>query len=271
MQGGVELRKAYALAGIIFLLSLFMPFLFCGTVFAQASEYYGGITPSEGCITCHADKDLEANGKSLYIDEEAYKKSVHKNVLCSECHLGFTISLPHPDIKGQPLRVASLACKDCHKDVYNEYKNSAHGKAALMGNSESASCGDCHGAHYIKSLKDKEVKDEFWANAEKVCGKCHKDYWESYGDYYHGQAYKAGFRKAPTCWECHDFHNILSRDNPNSWVSDVNLDKTCGKCHPGSTKEFADGYGSSIHGLQEGFKVNAVLKWFRGTFSWFPW
>jgi len=265
------LRKTSIFISLFISLSLLLVLFSCGIVFAQESSYYGGINPSDGCMTCHSDTDLEANGKSLYIDEEAYKKSVHGNVLCSECHLGFTISLPHPEVKGDPLRVASLACKDCHKDVYSEYKNSVHGKAALMGKADSASCGDCHGEHYIKSLKDEEVKDEFWANAEEVCGECHRDYWENYGDYYHGQAYKVGFKKAPTCWQCHDYHNILSKDNPNSRISDENLYKTCEDCHPGSTKGFADGYGPSIHGLQEGFETNIVLKWFRGLFSWFPW
>ena len=266
------MKKISFFSGLFFsLLLLFMFFIFCGTAFAQVSSYYGGITPSQGCMVCHADNELEANGKSLYIDEGAYKESVHKNVLCSECHIGFFINLPHPDTKGDPLRVASLICKDCHKDVYDEYKNSAHGKAALMGKADSASCADCHGSHYIKSLKNEETKEELWANAEEVCGSCHEDYWESYGDYYHGQAYKVGFRKAPTCWECHDYHNILPEDNPNSLISDANLYKTCGNCHPGSTKEFADGYGPSIHGLQKGFEENIVLKWLRGLFSWFPW
>lgn len=252
---------------------LFRGVLIVFIVFFLASSLSGFAfaLDTEGCLVCHGDKELARDKKSLYIDSGAYEKSVHKDLLCSNCHLGFTITLPHQPVTGESTRIAAIACKNCHVKYYGEYRIGIHGREFLMGNTKSAACGDCHGSHYIKSLKDEKVRKEFWASADKVCGKCHEEEWENYGDYYHGQAYKVGFEKAPTCWECHDYHKILPPTYVDSSISPENLHVTCGKCHPGSTKGFADGYGPMIHGVQGYFKENIILRWLRSIFSWFPW
>lgn len=224
----------------------------------------------EGCFVCHGDKQFTQIKSSIYIDEEAYLKSVHKDILCSSCHLGFDIMLPHKPAAGEAGRVAAIACKDCHAKPYTSYKASVHGKAFLTGDTDSAACGDCHGAHAIQSLKDEKVKKEFRLKGKEVCGICHEKAWDSYSDYYHGQAYKSGSKEAPTCWECHGYHKIFNKE---AIMKVENKDNTCGRegCHPGVGQAFLDQYGPVVHGLKKVFEENIILKWLRSLFSWFPW
>lgn len=238
-------------------------------VFLSFSSLAWAVDP-EGCLVCHGDEQFAKAKPSIYIDEEAYLKSVHKDIPCSNCHLGFDIMLPHKPVAGAAGKIAAIACKDCHAKPYASYKTSVHGKAFLAGDTDSAACGDCHGSHAIQSLKDEEVRKEFRLKGKEVCGICHEKAWDSYNDYYHGQAYKSGSKEAPTCWECHGYHKILDKA---AVMTAANKNETCGRkgCHPGVGQAFLDQYGPIVHGLKKAFEENFILKWLRGLFSWFPW
>ncbi len=120
----------------------------------------------------------------------------------------------------------------------------------------------------MRSQKDKEGLLAIRASSKEMCGKskCHSKSYNSYNDYYHGRAYKAGAIDSPTCWDCHGTHKVLPAKDDNSAVSSAkltatsktNLAKTCQKCHPDSSNNFAE-YGKLIHGSTEVRKQNIAM------------
>ena len=66
-------------------------------------------------------------------------------LVCTDCH-GFHAVPPKEIYK----TLADVACKKCHDDIFNAYKESVHGKARLKGVEEAAICFSCHRAHDIK-------------------------------------------------------------------------------------------------------------------------
>jgi cytochrome b subunit of formate dehydrogenase len=61
----------------------------------------------------------------------------------------------------------------------------------------------------------------------------------SYFDSYHGLAILRGSTVAANCTSCHGVHNIYASYDPRSTVNPANLQKTCGRCHPGARASFA--------------------------------
>ena len=60
-----------------------------------------------------------------------------------------------------------VSCGRCHPDQAASYLENIHGKAGVnLGNSESAFCTDCHGAHSVVSLKNPEA-------TLPSCRRCH--------------------------------------------------------------------------------------------------
>lgn len=226
-----------------------------------------------GCLVCHSDKDavgvIDSKTRSIFVDEGLFRRSPHKDLSCLSCHLDFsyTHAVEVVDYK----KIAGLACSKCHDHNKQsvDYRASVHGRLALSGDPKGgATCGDCHGAHDISSLKkSKSYKAAFRASAKKVCGRCHSKYYDSYNDYYHGRAYKRGAADAPTCWDCHDYHTVLPAKEGNSSVSKVNLAKTCGRCHEGSTKKFVE-YALLIHGRKKVEEKNLVLRYKNLALEW---
>ena len=234
------------------------------TVFAIGKEGHSG------CQTCHGDLNLVKlkDGKrvSFFIDLSVLQSSAHKESDCLSCHVGFGYEpeRAHPqDWK----KTAGLACKNCHLAEYDLYRQSIHGRLALSGDPKGgATCGDCHGAHAIPSTKTEEGLLTLRSSAKEMCGKCHADTYESYNDYYHGRAYKAGATDAPTCWDCHGAHKVNPASETASSVSSAkltetsktNLAKTCERCHPDSSNTFAE-YGKLIHGSTKVRKQNIAM------------
>jgi nitrate/TMAO reductase-like tetraheme cytochrome c subunit len=55
---------------------------------------------------------------------------------------------------------------------------------------------------------------------------------------YHGIASRLGDVTVANCASCHGVHDIKPSSDPTSSINPRNLTKTCGKCHPGSSKQF---------------------------------
>ncbi len=245
---------------------------------AQAApvDFTIGIPGKTGCLVCHGDPKLTEvkSKKVLYISEQVMLGSVHKDVPCTKCHTDFDSALAsqsHQGKKTDSKKIAGLSCKNCHEHAkqLKVYDKSTHGRLAMGGDDKAPTCADCHGSHEIKSLKkDKAYKAEFRMSAQKVCGKCHPKYYESYNDYYHGRAYKTGAADAPTCWDCHGAHEILPAAQTESKVAKGNLAKTCGACHPDSRAGFAK-FGALIHGRDTMLGKNLLIKYKDKLLTWF--
>jgi cytochrome b subunit of formate dehydrogenase/nitrate reductase gamma subunit len=82
------------------------------------------------CMDCHRKKDVEkkVDGKSvsLYIDERAYEKTVHRRIACIQCHVGVATS-PH--------RTTRIECASCH---------GYHGEGTAHDPHRSVTCEACH-------------------------------------------------------------------------------------------------------------------------------
>ncbi len=184
--------------------------------------------------------------------------SAHAQTLCTDCHVDFAYKTPHPNtVASDEWKIlAKSACKNCHRDKFLEWANSAHSTAGspsptgtadvttTVGAPDSSApgkprplCGDCHGGHAIPSKTDTAAAEVIHGSALEMCGQCHTKAASTYADYYHGAAYRRGAEDAPACWQCHNTHLILPSANRLSWTNQDNLVTTCGQCHKGTLND----------------------------------
>lgn len=216
----------------------------------------------ETCGVCHEEERLvKKHGIVIPYPVKSYKKSEHylrimageDGAACSDCH-GVHDLRPSNDSKSRTYKLnIAKTCANCHDDIYEKYAEGIHGDALARGNWNSPSCADCHGAHAIES-PDKPTSLVYPLNvAKSTCPSCHsserlvKRYGlttgqvKSYEDSYHGLAAGLGSTPTATCASCHGAHLILPSSDPRSSINPHNLAKTCAKCHPGATENFARG------------------------------
>lgn len=241
----------------------------------------GAATPSDpnavqmfvdqnNCLSCHGDPSLKnlVNRKQpdgttivLYVDTQGSSNSVHRYKDCTACHS----SEPH-DVE-TPLTKLSLSekCGTCHEYEYAQYKTSVHGVPLSSGNSDPATCTDCHSAtsdpHNVVRVLD-PVASTYPKNVAETCAKCHDDpklmdkygivekVYASYMRSFHGKAMELAPEGASikqldtaTCVNCHGAHNVSSVSDLNAPVAGMdNLLETCRTCHPDAQPEFVKGF-----------------------------
>lgn len=225
------------------------------------------------CLACHSAIKGKVRTETgilidLNVDGEKYSESVHGGFDCVACHKRFG-SNPHGSAKisDAPNGIASLAskmshkakvdpvalaaCSECHSNIYKLWQDSVHGSNILQKKQiDGPSCIDCHGSpHYIRPKNTRLSSVNKW-NVVKTCGECHdkKDLAERYGfgthileryyESFHGKKYIIGHTNAPTCVDCHRYHDVKKWEDPMSPVAWNNRIETCGKCHKGATKKF---------------------------------
>jgi hypothetical protein len=218
------------------------------------------------CLSCHGDpafskKRPDGTSISLYVDPAGLSHTVHRFQDCTTCHS----SSPHE--AQTPLTKLSLAekCGSCHQYEYGQYIESVHGVPQASGNSDPATCTDCHSAnsnpHNVVRVLD-PLASTYPKNIAQTCAKCHDDpklmgkygivekVYDSYMRSFHGKAISLSGNSGAieqlntaTCVNCHGSHNIALVSDPNSPVAGMeNLAKTCEQCHPGAGVEFASGF-----------------------------
>jgi len=215
------------------------------------------------CLSCHLD-DPEVRSRIApsagFID--MYEHSVHGSQLmngngnaanCVDCHNSHDIIVANSPESSIFKSNIPRTCSQCHKDIYNEYKESVHYKALLRGNSDSPVCTDCHGEHNILRHNDPKSPVAFQNLSREVCSPCHSslklsekygiasDKYKSFEDSYHGLAIDGGSVEVANCASCHGDHDIKPSSDPTSRINKANLVETCGECHPGANDNFAIG------------------------------
>lgn len=218
------------------------------------------------CSICHEDMQVvikfNIHCEAPY---QEYLQSVHGKALlkegtssyaavCTDCH-------GVHDIKGvsEPNLMAKRpeTCGKCHDTVFNDYKESIHGREALKGNVDVPLCVDCHGEHNIVShlVEDAPTSPK---NIPDTCSTCHarpeimskygipEDRTETFIESMHGIAVGYGYKAAANCSSCHGIHDIRPASDPLSKVNPANLAKTCSQadCHPDMPEKIAE---SKIH------------------------
>ncbi len=154
--------------------------------------------------------------------------------MCTDCHT------PHHELP----RITRIQCQfgqhpktcaKCHNGIYEQFVKSIHSPTVSHTTERLPTCADCHEPHTVIRTD----QDAFKLKMINQCGDCHEKLTESYFETIHGKVSKLGYTGAAKCYDCHGSHDILPPDNPNSHLSRQNIVKTCGKCHPGSHRQFA--------------------------------
>lgn len=235
-----------------------------------------------GCLVCHGDESLARisleTTTSIYVDLAVLSVSAHeKDTPCTGCHLDFAYTSPHNQVEagGDWQTASKVACKNCHQEAFSEYANGMHSPAGQPGTTatETAAarvakgkpervpfCGDCHGGHAIPSMNDTESMKAVHRSGNEMCGQCHTAEADSYEDYYHGAAYRRGSLDAPSCWDCHGYHEIIPIKERTSPVHPSRLTETCGQqgCHADVDEQFMQ-YAELIHGQRKIRNANPVV------------
>jgi formate dehydrogenase gamma subunit len=183
------------------------------------------------CLSCHDT-----------VDAKKFAASVHDPVDCTGCHADIT-EVPHQT----PLK--KVDCASCHPDAVEAWNNSLHAKAVRSGEARGARCTDCHGSpHEIRHLEHAQIP--------QICSTCHAKKFVmqkaglstqpaiSYQESVHGRAIARGSTRAAVCTDCHDHHNVLPANNPQSGIFKFNVGRTCGQCHVAIAGQYHD----SVHG-----------------------
>lgn len=262
----------------IMLLSAFMVPMIIAMVWAQQSARSPMTVEQEtqACQQCHGKPglygfDVQGRRKSVFVDLNTFRYSVHKSLRCTQCHTDIDpTQLPHAK------HAQKVQCGSCHLEkrlaqaptfqqaIFKIYADSVHGEAAARSNPDAPRCADCHGNHDILPSSNPR-SHVYHANIPQTCARCHSDAqlveWnripkgevlQYYERSVHGQLLKQGKNGASSapgkppavCTDCHGVHGIRRRDDPNSTVARANLPETCGKCHTGILKEWQE----SVHG-----------------------
>lgn len=220
------------------------------------------ITRNKRCFLCHGKEDYkiieDGIEKSLFVSSSEYYQSVHKDMLCTQCHYDVT-TIPHLR------KPKKIHCLQCHyagnvvgapvKEMPEKYKESVHGRAKEKGKS-APDCIDCHTTHSIRHPSD-SLSTINKKNIPNTCGKCHKLIKDEYIKSIHGKALLKGVLETAVCNDCHKEHDILPPEDPRSTLNSKNVVGTCEKCHADITimKKYGvpvkqvEAFKESFHGI----------------------
>ena len=222
------------------------------------------------CLHCHRTADLKAadDGRSLYVDADEYRQSIHGRevISCPECHTGAS-----PADSERPCKpiTGRVDCSLCHEAQVSAYDLGRHGQLHAKGDPNAPYCTDCHGRHGMLEHTADEAADPiararvresptYSRNIPTLCARCHREGGAAavrylgnetqivshYAMSIHGKGLiESGLTVTATCTNCHTAHMELPASDPNSSVSESNIGQTCGRCHDG----IYDQYRRSIH------------------------
>ncbi len=211
--------------------------------------------PPVKCWTCH--KNVQSKHEFHPSMIQVGGKTGSPNLSCRDCHGTHDISSPQKP--GSKFFVSNLvnACGECHGDVEEAFKSSAHGQALQAGTKGAPTCLSCH-LKPIVTLTAGEDTAQLRIAQEKLCLSCHLDdpsvrartsptagFIASYESSVHGAALTKGNATAANCVDCHGSHQMRKGSDPASRVSKMNIPHTCARCHPAIDKK----YEESVHGI----------------------
>jgi predicted CXXCH cytochrome family protein len=218
------------------------------------------------CEKCHLEDVPSKKGTDFIrgYNDSAHFRALEKSGLtmsanCSNCHDSHRIKrVDDPDSLVSRKNIIKT-CGSCHVGIQKEYLEGVHGKDYVKGITDVPVCTDCHSEHAILSPEDINSK-VYATRVAEVCVRCHDDValsrqygfltsrLKTYNETFHGTAAKFGESRVANCASCHGFHGIRPSSDPESSINPENLPRTCGQCHPGASRRFAEG---QIHALPE--------------------
>lgn len=210
------------------------------------------------------------------VHQQALEAGVVDAPTCQTCHGSHDVLAPgNPRSRVHRTRV-SETCGRCHLAEYAQYQGSVHGVALARGNPDVPVCSDCHGSHTIAGPRAPGSPVGVRAIPE-TCGRCHEseplarkyqvppERLATYRESYHGLANQFGSTRVANCASCHGAHDIRPSTDPQSSIYPANLARTCGRCHPDASANFARGKVHVRPRLSESvplWLVSTGFKWF---------
>lgn len=232
------------------------------------------------CERCHLEAVKTPRGSDFI---RQYEGSIHFRALekagltlsanCSHCHGSHDI-LPTEDPDSKTSRRNIIrTCGQCHVGIERDYLEGVHGKDYVKGIKDVPVCTDCHQEHNILSPLDSR-SSVYATKVAGVCSRCHDDQaiarqyglltgrYRTYAESYHGTASRFGDIRVANCASCHGYHDIRPSSDPKSSIHPANIPQTCGRCHPGASRRFAEG---KVHLLPEQvetpkYKISYIIK-----------
>jgi predicted CXXCH cytochrome family protein len=211
------------------------------------------------CEKCHLEKIDTARGPDFI---RQYRESVHFKALeksgltmsanCGTCHGAHDTRKVSDPLSPVSRKNIIQTCGLCHVGIRHDYLEGVHGKDNVKGIKDVPVCTDCHSEHDILSPQDLRSK-VYATKIAELCVRCHDNLalsrqygflssrMKTYSETFHGTASKFGETRVANCASCHGFHDIRPSSDPQSSINPANLPQTCGKCHPGASRRFAEG------------------------------
>ncbi|MBW2264454.1 MAG: cytochrome c3 family protein, partial [Deltaproteobacteria bacterium] len=218
--------------------------------------YQEGMSNRE-CLECHGDQDIFAvhagDTLSLFVDENEFFHSAHRETACIQCHTGVTPTHERPC----DTVALKVDCGICHADQVQQFRTGMHGRLLAQGDPDAPDCTACHGTH--GTLKRDDPRSPIHVrNVPDLCATCHgpggaadlrhpetgTNMVENFKHSIHGKALDAsGLVVSASCTECHTAHQVLPSSDPLSSISSERITGTCARCHEGIYEDFQ----TSIH------------------------
>lgn len=249
----------------------------------------------ESCLACHGQPGVKSEkGRDISIRQQAHAGSAHGILGCQDCHTSIK-EFPHPakvakvqcatchteEAVAVPKSIHSILssdacaachgnvhevsaaaklvpekCAECHQQQVKDFRESAHGKAAMSGDPDAPGCASCHGAIHGVQASGEPAAGISKTRMAITCAKCHSNSQfvarhripiahpvEQYLNSVHGQAVAQG-KDAASCPDCHGAHLIVPASDGRSSVNHWRVAETCGACH----QQIAKIYMASVHG-----------------------
>jgi len=180
------------------------------TWYVDVERYQQAAHGSLACQECHADitlgdpvslhpdtAKLTAEVKALYDyqacaachpqEYAAYEMGVHAAALASPPEIESELAAPtcghchnahyaNAETRAELLVSVAEACGACHPEALASYEHNYHGKTALLGYENTATCADCHGAHTVLALLET-------AESLPACRRCHPQANDQFASY----------------------------------------------------------------------------------------
>jgi hypothetical protein len=186
-----------------------------------------------GCVSCHGGDPTQADAEAAMSPEAGYLGPLAKDRipgLCGSCHTRVDLMRPF----------------DLPTDQLDQYWQSQHGQALLEGDTNVATCFDCHDGHRVLKTSD-PASEVYPSNEPAMCARCHEDealmapygiptdQFSLYQDSVHGEALlQEQNLRAPTCSTCHGTHGAA----PPGFQQVANV---CGQCHTATQNYYMQG------------------------------
>lgn len=251
----VPARKTSRALRRIRLIRWYGAFQLAGTVPAAAALNAAAPPDSSAtCLECHSDRTLTmkraGHTVSLYVDRAGLAHSVHGDLACTDCHVGFDPdNLPHQT----PLRPVN--CMTCHADLGPQHVFHPRLARTPVPAGPDTSCAGCHGTHAIVAVTSGGFAFAH-GRQTRACGACHQPERDAFLASAHGHALTSGMKDAPDCLTCH--RKPIVKPAPGRPLIDLKLAQValCESCHLETEvaaqtlrgRHFVASFERSVHG-----------------------